>query len=91
MEMLIASFCLATVLIISILLVTRGNLIRFFTAFEETVNILQVNIGPITLMLLTTVSVLGFLYFFYSSPATNIGLEQPNRKSRIENRHGRAK
>jgi hypothetical protein len=77
METLIASFCLATVLIISILLITRGNPIRFFTAFGETVNILQVNLFPITLMLLTIMSVLGFLYFFYFFPATNIGPEQP--------------
>jgi hypothetical protein len=77
MEILIASFCLATVLTISILLVTRGNPIRFFTAFKETITLLQINLGPITLMLLTTISVLGFLYAFYSLPATNIGPEQP--------------
>jgi hypothetical protein len=77
MEILITSFCITTVFIISILIITRGKPMRFFTAFGETLIILKTNTVPIILMVLTTGSVLGFLYFFYDSPATNIGPEQP--------------
>jgi hypothetical protein len=77
MEILITSFCLLTVLVIAILIITRGKPMRFFTAFGETFTVLKLNSVPILLMLLTTGSVLGFLYFFYQSPATNIGPVQP--------------
>ena len=77
MEILITSLCLLTVLLLTILIVTRGNPMRFFTAFGDTVQLLRQNKWPVVLMLLTTFSVLGFLYFFYASPATNIGPEQP--------------
>lgn len=77
MEILITSFCLATVVIIAILIITRGRPMRFFTAFGETLAIAKANSGPILLMLLVVISVFGFLYFFYASPATNIGPEQP--------------
>ena len=77
MEILITSLSLLTVLIISILIITRGKPMRFFTAFGETLKVSRINRVPVILMLLTTGSVLGFLYFFYHSPATNIGPVQP--------------
>ncbi len=77
MEILITSLSLLTILVLTILIVTRGNPMRFFTAFGESVKLLWSNRWPVVLMLLTTLSVLGFLYFFYASPATDIGPEQP--------------
>jgi hypothetical protein len=50
---------------------------RFFTAFGETLKILWTNKRPVLLMLLTTLSVLGFLYYYYTPSAADIGPEQP--------------
>ncbi|MGD9212024.1 MAG: cytochrome c3 family protein [Desulfobacteraceae bacterium] len=77
MEILITSFCLTTILVLTILIATRGRPMRFFTAFGETLKILWTNKRPVLLMLLTTLSVLGFLYYYYTPSAADIGPEQP--------------
>ncbi len=77
MEILIAAVSLFTLLVVSILIGTRGRPMRFFTAFGETAGAIWANRGPFALIALSVLLVLGFLYFFYISPATRIGLQQP--------------
>ena len=77
MEILITTATLLTLAVISILIVTRGRPMRFFTAFGETLAALWANRGPFGLITLSVLLCLGFVYFFYFSPATRIGPEQP--------------
>ncbi|MBW2201314.1 MAG: cytochrome c3 family protein [Deltaproteobacteria bacterium] len=50
---------------------------KLITAFGETVSSLAKNKVPLLWTGLSVLLVLGFLYFFYVSPATRIGPEQP--------------
>ncbi|MFC1813808.1 cytochrome c3 family protein [Thermodesulfobacteriota bacterium] len=77
MEILIASIALLTVLILAILIGTGGHPMVFITSFGETVSSLSKNRMPLFWSGLCVLLVLGFLYFFYISPATRIGPEQP--------------
>ena len=77
MEILITSFSLLTLAVIVILIGTRGRPMRFFTAFGETLERIRQNKGPLFWVSACVVLVLGFLFFFYASPATRIGAAQP--------------
>ncbi|MGD8845970.1 MAG: cytochrome c family protein, partial [Desulfobacteraceae bacterium] len=77
MEILITTFSLLTLLVIVILIGTRGKPMRFFTAFGETIAAIRANRGPFAWIAMCVLLSLGFLYFFYTSPATGIGPVQP--------------
>ncbi len=77
MEILITSFSLLTLLVILILIGTRGRPMRFFTAFNETVTAMWDNRGPFMWVAICVFLVLGFLYFFYYPPAMQIYPAQP--------------
>ena len=67
MEILIAAVSLFTLMVVLILIGTRGRPMRFFTAFSETLDALWANRGPFGWIALCVVLVLGFFYFFYVS------------------------
>ncbi len=77
MEILITTFSLLTLTVILILIGTRGRPMRFFTAFGETLGSIWANRGPFLWICLSVLLCMGFLYFYYNSPATNIGPQQP--------------
>jgi len=77
MEILITSFSLLTLTVIIILIGTRGRPMRFFTAFGDTLVQIWQNRGPAAWIAACVILVLGFLFFFYASPATRIGVAQP--------------
>jgi hypothetical protein len=77
MEILIASVSLLTLLIVAVLIATRGRPMRFFTAFGQSMQALWANRGPLTWMAVCVVLVLGFVFFFYASPASRVGAAQP--------------
>lgn len=77
MEILITSFSLLTLLVIAILIGTRGHPMRFVTAFSESMRTLGDNKAPLGLITLCVLLAAGFVYFFYASPATSMGPAQP--------------
>ena len=77
MEILITTLSLTTLLVIAILIGTRGRPMRFFTAFGESVKVVWDNRYPLFWVAMCVVLVLGFLFFFYASPATRVGAAQP--------------
>ena len=77
MEILITSLSLLTLAVVVILVGTRGRPMRFFTAFAETLERIWRNRGPMAWVTICVALVLGFLFFFYASPATRVGAEQP--------------
>jgi hypothetical protein len=77
MEILITSFSLLTLVVVVILIGTRGRPMRFFTAFGETMVHMWTNRGPLVLIALSLFVVLGFLFLFYATPGSRIYPEQP--------------
>jgi len=77
MEILITAISLLTLSVVLILIGTRGRPMRFFTAFGDTMGAIRNNLGPFLWISVSVLLVLGFLYFFYVSPATSTGPEQP--------------
>jgi hypothetical protein len=77
MEILITSFSLLTLLVVTILIGTRGKPMRFFTAFGETLAAIWANRGPLMWVTVCVLLALGFLFFFYAPPASRIGVAQP--------------
>lgn len=77
MEILITTTFLLTLLVIAILIGTRGRPMRFFTAFGASLRRIWANRGPLTWVVLSVGLIVGFLFFFYASPATRIGAAQP--------------
>jgi hypothetical protein len=77
MELLITSLSLLTLLVVSILIGTRGRPMRFFTAFGETLAAIWANRGPLMWVAVCALLVLGFLFYFYVPPASRIGVAQP--------------
>lgn len=77
MEILITTLSLLTLAVVVILIATGGKPMRFFTAFAETLKAVWTNRGPVAWISLCVVLVLGFLFFFYASPAARIGAAQP--------------
>jgi hypothetical protein len=77
MEILITTVALLTLLAVVVLIATRGRPVLFFTAFGQTLGHLWANRGPVTWIAICMLLVLGFVFFFYASPATRIGAAQP--------------
>ncbi|MFA9498462.1 MAG: cytochrome c3 family protein [Deltaproteobacteria bacterium] len=77
MEMLITAIAIISVLVLAVIVGTGGKPMRFITAFGETLSSLAKNRVPLLWTGLCVLLILGFLYFFYMSPATRIGPEQP--------------
>jgi hypothetical protein len=77
MEILITSLALATVLVLAVMIGTRGRPMKFIAAVGNTIALLAKNTAAVFWTGLIIFLALGFLYFFYASPATNIGPEQP--------------
>ncbi|MBT8340586.1 MAG: cytochrome c3 family protein [Desulfatitalea sp.] len=77
MEILIASLSLLTLLVVAILIGTRGRPMRFFTAFVETMRSIWANRGPLVWVTLSVFLVMGFLFFYYGLPAAMVGPAQP--------------
>ena len=69
MEILITTFSLLTLVVIVILVGTRGRPMRFFTAFGETLVHVWENRGPVFWGGTCVFLVMGFFFFFYVSPA----------------------
>jgi len=77
MEILITTVALLTLLAVVVLIATRGRPMLFFTAFGQTLGHLWANRGPVAWIAICMLLVLGFVFFFYASPATRIGAAQP--------------
>ena len=77
MEILITTLSLLTLLVVAILIGTKGHPMRFFTAFGESLDRIRENRGPLFWTAVCGLLVLGFIFFFYASPATRIGIAQP--------------
>ena len=77
MEILITAISLLGLLTVAILIGTKGHPTRFFTAFGESVGLIWINRGPLFWVAACVVLVLGFLFFYYASPATRVGAAQP--------------
>lgn len=77
MEILITSVSVLTLLVVAVLIATRGRPMRFFTAFGQSMQALWANRGPLTWMALCVALVLGFVFFFYAPPASRVGAAQP--------------
>jgi hypothetical protein len=77
MEILITAFALFAFLVVVIWVSTQGHPRRLFTAFSDSMTALWINRGPFSWIAVCVFLVLGFLFYFYASPATRIGAEQP--------------
>ena len=77
MEIIITSITVTALLGLIVLIGTGGRPMIFFTSTGEVFSTLAKNGVPLFWSLTCVALVGGFLYFFYMSPATNIGPEQP--------------
>jgi hypothetical protein len=77
MELLLSASVLTLLLVIIIIVSTRGRPMRFIVAFGDTIQSMWSNRVPIGLTAICVFLAAGFVYFFYASPATNIGPAQP--------------
>lgn len=77
MEILITTFTLITILILAVIVGTKGRPMVFITALGKEIILLTKNKAALSWTGLGIFLVLCFLYFFYASPATRIGPEQP--------------
>ena len=77
MEILLTSLALITLLVIIILVGTRGKPMKFFTAFGDTLSAIAANKAPLTLCALSVVVLVVFLWLFYATPGATIHPEQP--------------
>jgi len=77
MEILITTFTLTTILVLAVIIGTKGRPMVFITALGKEIAILVKNRVALFWTGLSIFLVLGFLYFFYASPATRIRPEQP--------------
>ena len=77
MEILITTFTLITILVLAVIIGTKGRPMVFITALGKEINLLVKNKVALLWTGLIIFLVLGFLFFFYASPSTNIGPEQP--------------
>jgi len=77
MEILITALTLLTLLAAAILIGTRGRPARFFSALGDSLRGIWINRGPLFWIAASVFLALGFVFFFYASPATRIGAAQP--------------
>jgi hypothetical protein len=76
-EILITTFTLTTILVLAVIIGTKGKPMKFITALGREITVLIRNRVALMWTGLGIVFVLGFLYFYYASPATRIGPVQP--------------
>jgi hypothetical protein len=76
-EILITTFTLTTILVLAVIIGTKGRPMKFITALGREIAVLIRNRVALMWTGLGIVLALGFLYFYYASPATRIGPEQP--------------
>jgi hypothetical protein len=76
-EWLIAIGALFLLLAVWVLIGTGGRVWRLFSAPGETLRAMRANAGLWGWIAACAALSLGFVYFFYASPATRIGPEQP--------------
>ncbi len=77
MEFLIIAVSLMALVILAVLIGTRGKPLLLVTSFTAVRESLWRNKMPLLGSLVTVLLVLMFLYFFYLTPGTRIGPEQP--------------
>lgn len=77
MEILITTFALTTILVLAVIIGTKGRPMMFIDALGKEIAILAKNKVALFWTGLVIFLVLGFLYFFYASPAARIRPEQP--------------
>ncbi len=77
MEILITTAAVVTIIVLAVIIGTGGRPMVFVTSFGEALSALASNWVPLAWTGLCVLLVLGFVYFFYASPATRIGPEQP--------------
>ncbi len=77
MEVLITTFTLITILILAVIIGTKGKPMVFIVAVGDYAVLLIKNPVAVFYTGLIILLVIGFMYFFYVWPARNIGPEQP--------------
>lgn len=77
MELLLLTICLLFLLVLLVTIATGGRPARLITDFNGTIRLLWSNRAPYGWTALCILLAAGFVYFFYGSPATNIGAAQP--------------
>jgi hypothetical protein len=77
MEWMIVTLTLLALAAVAVLIGTQGRPLRLVSAFRETLQTLRMNLAPLAWIAASVVLVLGFLFYFYASPAMSIGPEQP--------------
>jgi hypothetical protein len=77
MEILIATLSVLTLLVTAVLIGTGGHPARFFVQFAESLRRVWANRGPLFWVAACVMLVLGFLFFFFTPPATRVGAAQP--------------
>jgi hypothetical protein len=77
MEILIATMTVVSLLAVAILVGTRGRPGRLFSQGAESLCRIWDNRGPLFWVAACVLLALGFLYFFFASPATRVGAAQP--------------
>jgi hypothetical protein len=76
-EILITTFTLTTILVLAVIIGTKGRPMRFIAALGREIAVLIKNRVALMWTGLAILLSLGFVYFYYASPATRIGPEQP--------------
>jgi hypothetical protein len=76
-EILISTFTLTTILVLAVIIGTKGRPMKFIAALGREIAVLIKNRVALLWTGLSIFLALCFLYFFYASPATRIGPEQP--------------
>jgi hypothetical protein len=77
MEILILAAVVLALIVTAALVGTAGHPLRLFSAFGESLGGIWANRWPLLWIAAGVFLVLGFLYFYYASPGTRIGPEQP--------------
>jgi hypothetical protein len=77
MEILITTAAVITIIVLVVIIGTGGRPMVFITSFGEALSGLARNWVPLAWTGLCVLLVLGFVYFFYVPPASQIGPEQP--------------
>ena len=77
MEIVITTLALITILVLAVIIGTKGKPMVFITAVVDYAVLLIKNPASVFYTGLIILLVIGFLYFFYVWPARNIGPEQP--------------
>lgn len=77
MEILITTLSLLSLMVLAVIIGTRGKPMHIFPMISNGTRTLWTNRGPAFWTVFCAMLCLGFIYFFYASPATSIGPAQP--------------